>query len=358
MLLERPVQPQFEGDQHPSQLLVVVSGALDPPDDEGTRRFARTLTRYASSKGIGVIAVSGTDPILTQKFLLSSRLITAIRRSGAKTVIYISDGSASVGSFLRVAVLRAIAGVRVVLIALWFNPKRPIGEFLARAIGPNLVLTPSSGLLDYLHHLGLRASFVPMGVDVERFHPVDGITKRDLRRRHGLPEDHQIVLHVGHLQPLRNLEWLTEVRKTINATVLMVVGTSTGVDPDVRKLLDNQRIRLIDSYLPRVEEVYQLADVYAFPVMNERGAISVPLSVLEAMACNLPVVTTPFGSLPRMFAGGDGLWFADSSRAFTRTVEGALGIPEGAVRTREKVLQYSWDRVVEGILSIAGQVAA
>lgn len=358
MLLERPAQEPFGVDQQSPQLLIVVSGALDRPDDEGTSRFARMLTKYATSRGIKVIAVSGTGPIHVKKLLLSSRLIAAIRRSGAKIVIYVPDGSASLGSFLRAAVLRAATGVRVVLIALWSNPKRPIGGFLARAVGPNLVLTPSPSLLDHLHHLGLRASFVPMGVDLERFHPIERITKRQLRRIHGLPEDDQIVLHVGHLQSLRNLEWLAEVRKTINATVLMVVGTSTGVDPEVRKLLDNERIRLIDRYLPCVEEVYQLADVYAFPVMNERGAISVPLSVLEAMACNLPVVTTPFGSLPQMFAAGDGLWFADDFLAFTKTIESALGFPEGSVRTREKVLQYSWDSVLEGIFSIARQVAA
>lgn len=339
-----------------NQPLVVVSGGLEPPDDEGTKRFASTLTRYASSVGIPVIEVSESDPIHVRKLFLSLRLIAAIRRSRAKAVIYVPAGSASVGSFLRAAVLRAGAGVRVVLIALWSNPRRSLGGIAARALGPNLVLTPSIGLLDYLRRLGLRASFVPMGVDVGRFHPVDGATKQHLRRIHGLPEDHQLVLHVGHLRVVRNLEWLVGVRKAVNATVLVVGGTSTGVDPEVSKLLGAERIRLIDNYLPHIEEIYQLADVYAFPVTDERGAIGVPLSVLEAMACNLPVVTTRFGSLPQMFVEGDGLFYADNSRTFVGAVREVLNLPASAVRTREKVLQYSWENVLGVILSEARQV--
>jgi len=61
----------------------------------------------------------------------------------------------------------------------------------------------------------------------------------------------------------------------------------------------------MDRYIKKIEEIYQLSDCYIFPITFEGGGISILLSVLEAMACNLPVVTTKFGGLPAIFKGGD-----------------------------------------------------
>ena len=53
------------------------------------------------------------------------------------------------------------------------------------------------------------------------------------------------------------------------------------------------------SYIPEVEDIYRLSDLYLFLAESDTAAIEVPLSVLEAMACNLPVICTPFGGLLR-----------------------------------------------------------
>lgn len=344
---------------HPrSAPLVFISNALDPPDDEGTRRFARTLARYAQSAGIRVIAVSQRDPIQVKKLLLSPRLMVDIRRSEARTVVYLPAASASAGSFLRSAVLRAGARVRVVLIAMRPVPCGLLGELVARAFGPQLVLTPSPRLLSDLRSLRLRAAFIPMGVDVDRFLPGDDLSKRRLRKKYGLPEDRRVVLHVGHLQPLRNLAWMVNIRDAVDAMAVVVGGTAMGVDPHVSAQLATAGVHVINDYLPNMEEIYNLADAYVFPVKDEGAAVGVPLSVLEGMACNLPVVTTSFGALRQMFLEGDGLCYADTCDGFVTAVQNALNLPAEAVRTRKKVLPYSWANVIPLIFDKAQQVAA
>ena len=337
--------------------LAFVSNALELPDDEGTRRFAHLLAGYASTAGVPVFAVSGSDPLYVRKLLLGSRPIRNIRESGAKVVIYLPIGSASVGGLLRVAVLRARTKVRVVMLAVQPRPMGVLGQAVARALAPDLVLTPSTSFVDDLRRFGLRAAFVPMGVDPVRFAPVDVSTKKSLRTKYGVPEDARIVLHVGHLKERRNLEWLVRVQETIHSTTLVVSGGATGVDARVFRRLATAGVHIIGEYVPKVEEVYQLADAYLFPTIHELGAVAVPLSVLEAMACNLPVVTTPFGGLPQMFKQGDGLFYASNQHDFVESVQTALALPRHSTRTREKVLPYSWTKVFAMILEKANQVA-
>jgi glycosyltransferase involved in cell wall biosynthesis len=204
----------------------------------------------------------------------------------------------------------------------------------------------------------MRAEFLPMGVDAERFLPVDGSVKRMLRKKYGLPEDDRVVLHVGHLQPLRNLGWVVSVHETVGSTTIVVGGTAMGVDPEVRRLVADAGLHVMSDYLDHIEEIYQLADCYVFPVTDEGAAIGVPLSVLEAMACNLPVVTTPFGGFPQMCSEGEGLFFAGNPEEFVRAVQHALALPPEAVRTRDKVLAYSWPNIRRIVLNEARQVAA
>ena len=81
-------------------------------------------------------------------------------------------------------------------------------------------------------------------------------------------------------------------------------------------------LTIIDTYLRNVQEVYQLADVYLFPVQEIENCIDIPLSVLEAASCNLPIVTTEYGELAS-FIGQEGFLFtADlSSNSLNEALE-------------------------------------
>ena len=98
-----------------------------------------------------------------------------------------------------------------------------------------------------------------------------------------------------------------------------------------------------------IEELYNIADYYLFPVIRNDAAIETPLSVLEAMACNIPIITTAFGSLPDQFSEDDNFYFVNS-------IDEAIGILKNSrireCKNRDKVKQFTWDEVVRKLVEM------
>ncbi len=332
-----------------STSVAMVSNALEPPPDEGIRKSAHELALVLLKRGVGIHSIPGNAPRATRKLLLDPTLIRKLRADRVRAVIYLPTQSATVGSLLRSTVLQSLVGAKVVLLALQPRDLPRLATILARLGRPDLILTPSPSMQREAERCGLRAAYIDLGADLDRFQPADRARRHELRRKYGLPTEQTIVLHVGHARPGRGLEWLIGLGTDILAIV--VIGKSLGFDAAVVGTLRNSGVRVFDQYLPEIHEIYQLADAYAFPVRDEQSAIGVPLSVLEAMACNVPVVTTRFGALPRIVSEGSGIFFADDESEFrARTVE-ALRLRRDDVHTRNQVLPYSWARTADEVLA-------
>ncbi len=240
-------------------------------------------------------------------------------------------------------------GAKVVMSA--FHPAIPsFSQRFIPLLKPDIVLIQSHRTEKMFSNLACRTAFLPSGVDIESFSPVSLETKNKLREKHGIDRGKFIVLHVGHLNKGRNLQVLEQLQGDGNQ-VLIVGSTSTRADQGVYRRLEQKGCLVWNNYLGNIEEVYALADGYIFPTLEAINAIELPLSVMEAMACNLPVVSTRFGALDRVFSEGDGLFFVETETEFADRVE---QLKAGAieVKTREKVLPYSWEKVAARVEEI------
>jgi glycosyltransferase involved in cell wall biosynthesis len=173
-------------------------------------------------------------------------------------------------------------------------------------------------------------------------------TKTDLRRKYGIDEHAFVVLHVGHINPNRNIELLKSVAGIGDIKVVMVGSTSTPQNQDMMQNMRRSGVMVMTEYIPHIEEIYQLADAYLFPVVSDNAAIGVPLSVLEAMSCNLPIITTRFGGLPIMFREDAGFFYFDQADELTKLIEATSGLKK--CTTREMVATYDWKTIAQAIL--------
>jgi len=220
---------------------------------------------------------------------------------------------------------------------------------------PNLILTQSYGADGMFKELGCVTEFLPNGVDIDRFVPVSKMIKERLREKYGVDKDKFVIVHVGSIRSRRNIQIFSKIQEIEGVQVVIAGSTSMPMEQISYKHLLESGCVIWRRYFENVEEIYQLSDCYVFPATNLLSAIELPLSVLEAMSCNLPVISTKFGALPRIFEEGDGLLFVDNEDDVIDAVE-KIKNTDVNIGTRENVLLYAWDNIVRRLEGIYEEI--
>ena len=281
----------------------VVSEELNPPFDEGIKNFVYNLIKQLlKDNSVLAFSIRGDKTgeryikrLNVNKTFLSYPLFKEMRLFAPAIVLYVPSPSATLFSFMRTRVLKLYARkAKVVMIALQPREYSFLSRKLIPFLAPDLILVQSATVLKRLSILGCWVKLVPSGADLERFHPITRQRKLGLRSKYGVDADKFSILHVGHINRNRNIQILKELQRD-NNQILVVGSISTDQDKNLVDELRIAGVRVATTYLQNIEEIYQLSDCYVFPVTSETASIEVPLSVLEAMACNIPVITTRYG---------------------------------------------------------------
>ncbi len=318
---------------------VCIVGNHSMPLDEGMKKTTYALVS-ALSRRCDVLAL---NPLDVGSLIFWSALI----RHHPEVIHYIPGPS--LYSFILLALMKRATSAATVMSLTHPDPALP-KRSSCRFFKPDLLLSQTLETEEEFQALGCKLAYLPNGVDTRRFYPVSNAKKLELRRRYGIPQDAFVVLHVGNTRQVRNLESLIALQGE-GTQVVVVSSTTIQGDAGIDTQLKAAGCQVLDQYIEVIEEVYMLADCYVFPTVDTVGAIAHPLSVMEAMACNLPVVSRRFGALPRIFEPGDGLYFFETDEELAAQVK-ALRIDPGVVATRDKVQQMDWDAIAQKALHL------
>ena len=296
--------------------IVFISEYLNPPYDEGIKKTVSQLyeildQRYdvkaICRKGPG--EKSNIQAIPANRLFLNMKVRKHIKSFSPDLIIYFPFASSTFAGFLRHFILtRYYAAANNLMIALQPKPLKNWQRHAVKWIKPLTVLTPSPLLKQQLEAMGIKTVLIPLLTDLTVFKPL-GTRKRKktLRAQYGISLDAFVVTHVGHLNHGRNLTSLMPLQ-TAHVQVVIVGSSSTPEDAigpaSLKAELENKGAIVLDRFIERIEEIYQLSDLYIFPVKNKNSSIGMPLSILEARACGIPVLTTDFGGV-KQFLGDD-----------------------------------------------------
>jgi len=333
--------------------MLILSNCLTETADEGCVKVACSLIKRLkrSDPSHYVVSYERTSRISDRhlqcnRFLLNRELFGIIKKRKEK-VFYMPFPAKPIATAIRIFVLSLFSKAGLEVLIAMQSPMGALSKMLIKRSRAHFMLLSEEVYKRFANDLGShRATYIKTGVDTKKFAPVSSCTALELKMKYHMDPRRPVVLHVGHLNAGRNVGSLLKIDSQYQ--VVLVVSTLTRQEQDEtlrRRLLSRSNIRIMDSYIPEIEEIYQMADVYYFPVAEYGKCIDVPLSCLEAAACNKPVITTRYGEM-RAFEGKSGFVFIDSFDE--NSINAAIGeaMQINPVVTRASVLEYDFDRAI------------
>jgi glycosyltransferase involved in cell wall biosynthesis len=204
------------------------------------------------------------------------------------------------------------------------------------------IAVPSAYLVRVFAKFGIRAGAINNLIELDRFTFRERYSLRPMFLSNRNLETHYGVDHL--------LRAFALIQKQMPEAQLIVAGDGSQRS-DLETLALDLELRNT-KFVGRVEhggivEQYQSADIY----LNGSEIDNQPLSILEAFACGLPVVTTNAGGIPDMVTDGEtgfvvsrGDHEAIASRALRLLQEPSLAASM-ARTAREECKKYSWEAV-------------
>ena len=148
-------------------------------------------------------------------------------------------------------------------------------------------------------------SLIPNGIDTDHFCPDSGDRER-VRRRLGFTDEDTVVVFCGRLDPVKNFGFMLEIIKYCKESAGNIKLLIIGEGPEGRHIREMAAVQKIEENLRLVGErgnvlpFLRASDIFLITSFREQ----MPMSVLEAMSVELPILGSRTGELPSIIEDG------------------------------------------------------
>jgi glycosyltransferase involved in cell wall biosynthesis len=282
-------------------------------------------------------------------------------KDGGYDIVHCHTPNASVITRLVCRKYRKKAGLKVFYTAHGFHfykgaPKLnwtvyyPVEKFCSRYTDKLITINKEDYNLAKEKFRAGEVCYIPgVGIDLSRFENVQ-VDRNAKRREIGVPEDAFLLLSVGELSTRKNhrlvIRALSEIPNTnIHYAIVGKGDLFEELNSTVKELNLSDRVHFL-GYRSDIAEIYKATDVCCFPSIQE----GLPVALMEAMACALPVVCSNIRGNVDLIDQNRGILFdpysVDQCSSALITILNCDTNQMGA-RNKERVKNYSIENIIE-----------
>jgi glycosyltransferase involved in cell wall biosynthesis len=229
-----------------------------------------------------------------------------------------------------------------------------VAEWSALRKADYVVAVDSLTALDYVERypwLRDRIRIIPNGVDTNTFLPMN---RDEARKRWGLVDAGTVFLYAGRLEADKNVSQIIRAFKELHTSGSTLVIAGDGSERSTLEEVSGGHGILFLGSVPRTEMASLINAADATVLFSDEGLSSF---ALEALACGVPVITTPSGDLPALIHRGENGYLVTNSAelvdALQRVARRELGPDLSIVSS---VASHAWPEVGRRLLGVYREV--
>ncbi|MFP4118323.1 MAG: glycosyltransferase family 4 protein [Candidatus Woesearchaeota archaeon] len=179
---------------------------------------------------------------------------------------------------------------------LLYNPVSALSRRIVKSTYSkcDVLMMPSHESMNLFkwYKISTKMFVLPLGVDASRFVPPE--SKIEAKKAIGISPSSKVVGYCGRLAHEKDLQTLVRAfqrqRNVHEDLQLLIVG---GGLEELHNRFSKIKGVILTGPKDNVVQYYQAMDIYAIPSLTETTS----LSTLEAMSCEVPVISTPVGEM-------------------------------------------------------------
>lgn len=292
--------------------ILLITRPIAPPWDEASKNFAYYLAKALHSFEFTLLTnkfLDGLPNHISQKAIYSKDVLDfwqkthLVKIAGIKNdfdIIHFMLTPTNLNAFLFKIFLKSKA--RTIQTVATLREDLFSDKDFQKILFADLIITYSDYAKNKLLSLGFK--------NVERIYPGIDLEKYKYAPKHfstmskfGIKDSDFVINFTGEYSRLGAIDTVVksfiEISKSIpNAKLSLAVRIKNQQDAEKKEevvkiftennLLD--RVAFHDDGTYEMQNIYNLSDISIFPVQNMQGKFDVPLAVVEAMACEKPVI--------------------------------------------------------------------
>jgi alpha-maltose-1-phosphate synthase len=185
-----------------------------------------------------------------------------------------------------------------------------------------------------------------------------------IANKFNLSLEHPILLFIGNHSANKGLDTIMKVASQLSSPCTIVVGGKLLTPEEPHRWKQQFPVApsvnvIFTDYLTTIEQraLYQLASVLLFPSLAD----TLPLTIIEAMASNLPVIAYDVGGISYQLQDGCGILVeSGDTNSFLNAIEQAISNPAmlNKIALKAKARQesiFSWEKAARTTIDVYKQ---